>query len=173
MVAPASRCHSDSVVTLRRYLSDRAQLAAISRVLPPARWSCFLVRPETLLRWHRRLVADAWTYPHQPGRPPLDEEVQLLIIRLARATPRWATSASRANCNTSASRFRHHHPHHRPSSRVGSGTAAGGHPWRAFLRQQAAGIIACDFFTVDTAWLHRLYVLFFIELGTRRSTSPA
>ena len=52
--------------------ADRALLAAVSRVLPRARWSCFLVKPETLLRWHRRLVAGAWTYPHRgPGRPPL------------------------------------------------------------------------------------------------------
>ena len=50
--------------------ADRALLAAISRVLPRSRWSCFFVRPETLLRWHRRVVAGAWTYPHnQPGRP--------------------------------------------------------------------------------------------------------
>jgi putative transposase len=69
---------------------DRALLAANSRVLPRARWSCFLVRPETLLLWHRRLVAGAWTHPHrQTGRPPLDQQVQQLIIRLAKENPRW------------------------------------------------------------------------------------
>jgi transposase len=70
--------------------ADRALLAAISRILPRARWSCFLVRPESLLRWHRRLVAGAWTYPHRGrGRPPLDEDVQQLIVRLANENPRW------------------------------------------------------------------------------------
>jgi len=65
-------------------------LAAISRALPRACWSCFFVRPETLLCWHRRLVADAWTYPHRgAGRPPLDRELQQLIVRLARENPRW------------------------------------------------------------------------------------
>jgi hypothetical protein len=61
--------------------ADRALLAAVSRVLPRARWSCFFVKPDTLLRWHRRLVAGAWTYPHrQTGRPPLDTHVQQLIV---------------------------------------------------------------------------------------------
>jgi putative transposase len=70
--------------------ADRALLAAISRALPRARWSCFFVRPDTLLRWHRRLVAGAWTYPHRgTGRPPLDQELQQLIVRLARENPRW------------------------------------------------------------------------------------
>jgi putative transposase len=70
--------------------TDRALLAALSRALPQARWSGFLVRPETLLRWHRRLVAGAWTYPrHRRGRPPLDEHLQQLIVRLAQENPRW------------------------------------------------------------------------------------
>jgi len=87
--------------------TDRALLAAISRVLPQARWSCFLVKPEPLLRWHRRLVAGAWTYPrHGKGRPPLDQEVQQLIVRLARENPRWATSGSRASFSASGSASR-------------------------------------------------------------------
>jgi putative transposase len=70
--------------------ADRALLAALSRVLPRSRWSCFFAKPDTLLRWHRRLVAGAWTYPHRgTGRPPLDQELQQLIIHLASENPRW------------------------------------------------------------------------------------
>jgi putative transposase len=149
--------------------TDRALLAAISRVLPRSRWSCFLVRPETLLRWHRRLVAGAWTYPHQPGRPPLGEDIQQLIIRLARENPRWGYlrikgELQRLGVRVSATTIRTMLRRHGlgPAPRRVATT------WRAFLRQQAAGIVACDFFTVDTVWLRRLYVLFFIELGSRR-----
>jgi hypothetical protein len=52
-------------LTLCRSIRLLALLAAVSRVLPRARWSCFFVKPETLLRWHRRLVAGAWTYPRR------------------------------------------------------------------------------------------------------------
>jgi putative transposase len=149
--------------------ADRALLAAISRVLPRSRWTCFLVRPETLLRWHRRLVAGAWTYPHQPGRPPLDEDIQQLIMRMARENPRWGYQrikgqlqqlGVRVSATTIRTVLRRHGLDPAPR-RVAT-------TWRAFLRQQAAGIMACDFFIVDTVWLRRLYVLFFIELGSRR-----
>jgi putative transposase len=149
--------------------TDRALLAAASRVLPSARWSCFLVRPETLLRWHRRLIAGVWTYPRGPGRPPVGQEVQQLIVRLARENPRWGYQRIqgellRLGVHVSATAVRSVLRRHGlgPAPRRVAVT------WRAFLRQQAAGIMACDFFTVDTVWLRRLYVLFFIELDTRR-----
>jgi putative transposase len=136
--------------------ADRALLAAISRVPPRSRWSCFLVKPETLLRWDRRLVAGAWTYHRGPGRPPLDEDVQALIVRLARENPRWGYQRIqgellRLGVQVSATSIRMTLRRHRldPAPRP---TATS---WRAFLRQHAAGIVACDFFTVDTIWLRR------------------
>jgi putative transposase len=62
---------------------DRLLFAALSRVSRRS-WRAFPVRPKTLLRWHRRLVARRWTYPHRrPGRPPIEREVRQLIVRLA------------------------------------------------------------------------------------------
>ena len=131
--------------------ADRALLAAVSRVLPRARWSCFFVQPETLLRWHRRLVAGASAYPHrQTGRPPLDHHIQQLIVRLAAENPRWGYQRIkgellRLGVRVSATAIRTTLRRHRldPALRRASKS------WPAFLRQQAAGIVACDFFTVD------------------------
>jgi putative transposase len=69
---------------------DRLVLVALSRVLLRGSWHSFFVTPETLLRWHRRIVTRRWTYPHrQPGRPPLDQNVRELILRLARENSHW------------------------------------------------------------------------------------
>jgi len=150
--------------------ADRALLAAISRVLPRDRWSCFFVTPDTLRRWHRRLVAGTWTYPHRgPGRPSLNQDMQQLIIRLANENPRWGYQRLkgellRLGVRVSATAIRTTLRRHGLDPAPRRGTTA----WRTFLRHQAAGIVACDFFAVDTIWLRRLYVLFFIELRTRR-----
>ena len=155
---------------LRLDPADRAVLAAISHGLPRARWSCLFVKPETLLGWHRRLVAGAWTYPHRGiGRPPLDQELQRLIVRLASENAHWGDQripgellglGMRVSATAIRTTLRRHRPD--PTPRPTTTT------WRAFLPRQAAGILACDFFTVDPVWLRRLYVLFFIDVATRR-----
>ena len=103
------------------------------------------------------------------GRPPVGQELQQLIVRLARENPRWGYQRIkgellRLGVHVSATAVRSILRRHGldPAPRRVAVT------WRAFLRQQAAGIMACDFFTVDSMWLRRLYVLFFIELDTRR-----
>jgi putative transposase len=149
--------------------SDKAFLAAASRMLRRESWGAFLVRPETLLRWHRRLVAGKWTTAHRPpGRPALDPEARELILRLGRENPRWGYMrirgellklGIRVSATTIATVLR----------RAGLGPAPRRGPsWREFLRAQAAGILACDFLTVETITLKTLYVLVWIELGTRK-----
>jgi hypothetical protein len=70
--------------------ADRALLAAASRLLPRERWASPLVRPATILRWHRELVRYKWTFRRKPlGRPPTSQQVREPILRLARENPRW------------------------------------------------------------------------------------
>jgi putative transposase len=183
------RCRSDEaneveilvlrheLAVLRRQVSrpncrpaDRVFLAALVRMLPRDRWGSVFVRPETVRRWHRSLVARRWTYPHRPpGRPATDVGVRALILRLARENPGWgyrriqgelAGLGIRIAASTVWSILQQAGID--PASRRLSET------WREFLRTQASGIVACDFFTVDTVLFRRLYVLVFIELATRQ-----
>jgi len=150
--------------------ADRALLAMLSGTLPRTRWSSFLVTPDTILRWHRRLVTRKWTQP-QPGggRPALASDVVVLILRLARENPRWGYwriqgELKKLGISVAATSIRTVLLRNglRPAPRRASVT------WRAFLRAQASGIVAVDFFTVETVRLKTLYVLFLIELHTRR-----
>jgi putative transposase len=149
---------------------DRLVLAALSRVMPRRSWQAFLVTPETLLRWHRRIIACRWTYPHRrPGRPPLDQQVRQLILRLARENSHWGYvrivgELRKLGITVSATLVRN------VLRRAGVPPAPerAAPSWRAFLRQHGNSILACDLLTVDTVWLRRLYVLFFAAIGTRR-----
>jgi hypothetical protein len=133
---------------------DRVLLAAASRSVPRDRWSCFLVTPATLLRWHRELVRKKWTYgkTEKPGRPPINPEVRELILRIARENPRWgcvrikgelAKLGLRVSATTIRNLLR--------TARLGPAPRRTGPTWTQFLRAQAQGVIACDFFTVETA----------------------
>jgi hypothetical protein len=150
--------------------ADRALLAVLSSALPRRRWSIFLVTPDTILRWHRRLVTRKWTQPDcRGGRPPLDDQLVALILRLARENSRWGYQRiqgglKKLGIRVAATTIRAVLLGNglRPAPRRASVT------WPAFLRAQAAGIIATDLFTVETVRLKTLYVLFFIELHTRQ-----
>jgi putative transposase len=149
--------------------TDRVFLAAASRLLPRSHWRSFLVTPTTLLRWHRRLVARRWTYTGRRGRPPIGGEIRALVLRLARENPRWGYQRIVGELNglgfvvsaTTVKKILH-------QAGLGPSGSRGGLSWRAFLRAQAQSMLAVDFFTVETMSLQRLYVLFFIELDSRR-----
>ena len=149
---------------------DRLLLTALSRVLPRRLWGAFVVRPETLLRWHRRLVARHWTYPHRrPGRPRIDGEVRELVLRLARENSGWGYlrivgELRKLGIDVSATLVRNI----LRDAGVPPAPQRGQLDWRSFLRQHGATMLACDFLTVDTVLLRRLYVLVFICIGSRR-----
>jgi putative transposase len=124
-----------------------------------------------VLRWHRQLVRRKWTHRKsgRPGRPPIDGVIRELILRLARENPRWGCVriegelrklGIRVGATTIRTLLR--------TARLGPAQRRSGPTWTEFLRDQAQGIIACDFFSVETAWLPTLYVVVFIELGSRR-----
>jgi putative transposase len=153
--------------------TDRTILALLSSTMDRTRRAAtfLIVRPETVLRWHRRLVARHWTQPPTPkrGRPPIDPVLKRLVIRLANENPDWGYR-------------RIHGELARLGHKLAASTvwkilrAAGidptrdrtGPSWSEFIHSQSKTILATDFACVDTAFLRRFHVLFVIEVATRR-----
>ena len=137
--------------------------------MPRDRWAVFLVSPQTLLRWHRELVRRKWSYRRRsPGRPPLDPAVRDLGLRFARETPRWGCVpiqgklrklGVRVGATTIRSVLRR--------SRLDPAPRRGGPSWAEFRHAQAHGHRGVRLLHGRTVWLRTLYVLFFIEHGSR------
>ncbi len=149
--------------------ADRMILAALGSRLPPGR---LLFSPATLLRWHRELVRKHWAaFGLRPrrGRPPISDELRNLILRLGRENPRWGDRRIQGELlklgyQVSATTIRGVLRRHR----VPPAPRRDGPTWAQFLAAHAGAILACDFFTVDTVLLRTLYVLVFLEIGSRR-----
>ncbi len=151
--------------------ADRLWLAALSRLVNRRRWAeIFPVAPATILRWHRHLVARKWTFTdrRRPRRPSTGVSIKTLIVRMARENPAWGHRriqgelAGLGHAIAASTVWEILHAAGiDPPRRTGP-------TWREFLAAQAHAIIACDFLVVETVLLQRLYVLVFIEHGTRR-----
>jgi putative transposase len=152
--------------------TDRLWLTALSRLVNRRRWAeIFPVTPTTILRWHRSLVARKWTFTERrrPGRPSTGASIKTLIPRMARENPSWGHrriqgELARLGYAIAAStvwEILH-------TAGIDPAPRRAGPTWRQFLAAQAHAILACDFLVAETVLLKRLYVLVFIEHGTRR-----
>lgn len=147
--------------------TDRALIAAFTRLLPVRRRLGLLVTPSTILRWHRQLVARRWTT--QPDRPAIPAGVRALVIRLATENPTWGyrrIHGELAGLGYQIGASTVWNILHRAG--IDPSPRRAGPTWAEFLRAQAHAILACDLFHIDTITLHRLYAVFVIEHATRR-----
>ena len=132
-----------------------------------------LFKPETLLKWHRELVRRKWTFKKKArlGRPAASPELEAVILQLAKENPSWGYGKlegelRKLGSDIGRSTIRDVLKRRRVPPAPDRGKH--GSRWRRFLANYKGEIVACDFFTVETAWLKTLDVLFFIELGSRR-----
>ena len=150
--------------------ADRALISALARLLPQTRRRHLFVTPGTLLRWHADLITRRWTVKRQrSGRPPTAPSVRRVIVRLASENPGWgyrriagelASMGRQVGASTVWTILKR--------AGIDPSPRRSGPTWTEFLRSQAHGILACDFFHCDTVLLARLYCFTVVEHANRR-----
>jgi len=127
-----------------------------------------VVRPETLIRWHRAGFRLLWRWKSRPGRPQIPQELRELIRRMARENPLWGQERIanelllKLGLRVSPRTVRKYLPRRRP------GQPRGDQLWSTFLRKHAQAIVACDFFVAVTSTFRLLHVFIVIEHHRRR-----
>ena len=148
----------------------RAALVWLSRAFN-WREALVVVKPATLIRWHREGFRQYWKLKSRPGRPVLPYEVRALIRQMALDNPTWGEERIanelllKLGLRVSPRTVRKYMPEH---SGAGPGMGVAKQRWTTFVRNHAAAIVACDFFTVVTATFKALYVFVVVEHATRR-----
>jgi transposase InsO family protein len=147
--------------------ATRVSLTLLSRLFD-WRDALVVVRPETLIRWHRAGWRLFWRCKSRPGRPPIPLELRQLIRRMATENPLWGEERIvnelllKLGLRVSPRTVRKYMPKRPP------GRPRGDQRWSTFLRNHARAIVACDFFVAVTATFRLFYVLVLIEHGSRR-----
>ncbi len=151
---------------------DRMVLAALRDRIPRSAWAGLLVKPETVLGWHRALVRRKWaaySVRPRPGRPQISAGCRQLILRMARENQGWGYFRIRGELlkvghQVAATTIR--------SVLLGAGVPPAGRrsqlTWKQFLAAHAETLVATDFFSVETVFFKRLYVLIYVHLASRR-----
>ena len=161
---------SEKLILTVLTIAFKAQIKGLCNRLDEA---LLVFKPDTILKWHRELVKRKWTFKQErrAGRPRTTAEVEALVVRLAQDNPHWGIDRIHGELLKLGIRLgattvrailaRHGIPPAPQRSKQASS-------WRHLMSHYKEQILACDFFTIETIRLQTLYVLFFIEVGTRR-----
>jgi len=161
-------CKEREIPFSRATNATRLALAFLAKLTPLWRDCLFIVKPETVVRWHRHAARLFWRRRCRGGgRPTIPFDTRELIRKLARENPRWGEERIQSEMLTkfgivlSPRTVRKYMP-------KTEGSPRGDQRWATFVRNHVKVMLACDFMTVWTVGFTTLYVFVVMEIGSRR-----